>query len=623
MKLLNAAPLIHDNIAELIDFPDERNLPPYAILSHTWADEEVLFGDIALGPQHEVHPRLATLRASHHQASWSDDLDFSDAESLNSESADSVSLVSSGADAEPVDNSSQSGGPSTKQPMHDQRQRSVGGSPAKLIPSFDADLTQFPKQELRGAHVKLGWNKVLNTCLLACRDRLSYLSESTRCPRLDHRVPAAELTPSQLQLLQATNGRSRDTWLGPLAEDLVLNDCTRDSLRRSRWFTRGWTLQELIASGQTHFFDRSWQHIAKSTHLLHTLESITGIHLLGLLGEIQYFSVAQRMSWASKRTTTRVEDEAYCLLGIFGINMPLLYREGRKAFQRLQEEIVKISTDQSVFAWELRPWLNHGERDEAHSLLAPSTENFWWHAHDIESFRGWTDAAVQPTNEGARLQLPLYRWRQDHRCRNSIALLQCSTERLGSYMYVVGLRLQNPRADVHSYKVCKTEGSLHTRVEAEVVSTIEEREPTLRRLTRIAVNIDDYAKLTTHPLESLLISRNAPLDPRNPLLPPTFSIGLMLPPGGFRYQWRVAAAYPSTEWDAAGRTFELPVRQRSTFVAVYLEEMRGFRCFVVMGRMTDYHQSADASEQYGIWIFDRTAHFAIKESGHDRYEFCS
>ena len=205
MKLLNAAPLIHDNIAELIDFPDERNLPPYAILSHTWADEEVLFGDIALGPQHEVHPRLATLRASHHQASWSDDLDFSDAESLNSESADSVSLVSSGADAEPVDNSSQSGGPSTKQPMHDQQQRSVGGSPAKLIPSFDADLTQFPKQELRGAHVKLGWNKVLNTCLLACRDRLSYVWIDTCCIDKSSSAELSEAINSMFRWYQLAN----------------------------------------------------------------------------------------------------------------------------------------------------------------------------------------------------------------------------------------------------------------------------------------------------------------------------------------------------------------------------------------------------------------------------------
>jgi hypothetical protein len=63
-------------------------------------------------------------------------------------------------------------------------------------------------------------------------------------------------------------------------------------------------------------------------------------------------SVAERMSWASKRITTRDEDTAYCLLGIFNVNMPLLYGEGMKAFRRLQEEIIKINNDLTIFAWE-------------------------------------------------------------------------------------------------------------------------------------------------------------------------------------------------------------------------------------------------------------------------------
>jgi len=57
------------------------------------------------------------------------------------------------------------------------------------------------------------------------------------------------------------------------------------------------------------------------------------------------------MYWASKRETTRKEDEAYCLLGLFGVNMPLLYGEGSKAFFRLQQEIIKTADDQSILAW--------------------------------------------------------------------------------------------------------------------------------------------------------------------------------------------------------------------------------------------------------------------------------
>lgn len=67
--------------------------------------------------------------------------------------------------------------------------------------------------------------------------------------------------------------------------------------------------------------------------------------------ELAVFSVTERMSWASSSTTTRIEDEAYSLMGLFGVNMPLLYGEKEKAFRRLQEEIMKTTDDQSVFAW--------------------------------------------------------------------------------------------------------------------------------------------------------------------------------------------------------------------------------------------------------------------------------
>ena len=63
------------------------------------------------------------------------------------------------------------------------------------------------------------------------------------------------------------------------------------------------------------------------------------------------------MSWAANRGTTRVEDEAYCLLGLFGISMPTLYGEGRKAFYRLQEEILRTSEDTSLFAWGDKWWI--------------------------------------------------------------------------------------------------------------------------------------------------------------------------------------------------------------------------------------------------------------------------
>lgn len=138
------------------------------------------------------------------------------------------------------------------------------------------------------------------------------------------------------------------------------------SFQSSKWFTRGWTLQELLAPGTVVFFDKNWKEFGTKESLEDQVISITGIrHLF----DFEKASIAQRFSWASKRETTRIEDTAYCLMGIFGVNMPLLYGEGAAAFLRLQLEILKISNDETLFAWE-DPSLVKG------GLLAPSPRCF-------------------------------------------------------------------------------------------------------------------------------------------------------------------------------------------------------------------------------------------------------
>ncbi|KAI1146110.1 heterokaryon incompatibility protein-domain-containing protein [Nemania diffusa] len=127
------------------------------------------------------------------------------------------------------------------------------------------------------------------------------------------------------------------------------------SFRNSRWFTRGWTLQELIAPKQIWFYDQEWQLIGakhEDPQLCDIISNITSIPVGFLKGTpLSEACVAKRMSWAAKRQTTRSEDAAYSLLGIFDINMPLLYGEGPKAFIRLQEEIINQIHDQSILAW--------------------------------------------------------------------------------------------------------------------------------------------------------------------------------------------------------------------------------------------------------------------------------
>jgi hypothetical protein len=117
------------------------------------------------------------------------------------------------------------------------------------------------------------------------------------------------------------------------------------SFEKSRWFTRGWTLQELLAPTSVAFFSREGDRLGDRDSLMPQITKVTGIphKALQLHGSpLSQFSVEARMSWLGERETKREEDAAYCLLGLFDVHMPLLYGEGReKAFNRLREEINK------------------------------------------------------------------------------------------------------------------------------------------------------------------------------------------------------------------------------------------------------------------------------------------
>jgi len=175
-----------------------------------------------------------------------------------------------------------------------------------------------------------------------------------------------------------------------------------ERLSRSRWFTRGWTLQELIAPLKVEFYATDWRKIATKDELCGLLSSITSIdeHILRG-GRLDDVSVARRMSWASCRKTSRIEDIAYSLLGIFDVNIPLIYGEGSKAFQRLQKAIMNASYDQSLFAWGRIvllpadlidenqefgttpiPWKAPHQRQPLFGLFAESPANFK-HSGDI------------------------------------------------------------------------------------------------------------------------------------------------------------------------------------------------------------------------------------------------
>ncbi|RPD70304.1 HET-domain-containing protein [Lentinus tigrinus ALCF2SS1-7] len=141
---------------------------------------------------------------------------------------------------------------------------------------------------------------------------------------------------------------------GPIPSSRKLS--TQEAFARSRWHKRGWTLQELIAPDVVVFVSQDWIILGAKADFPTLLYNITGIPhgVLTLVQEPGELGIAHRMSWAANRETTRPEDEAYCLMGIFDVNMPTLYGEGRRAFRRLQEEIMKKSVDTSLFAWHKR-----------------------------------------------------------------------------------------------------------------------------------------------------------------------------------------------------------------------------------------------------------------------------
>ncbi|KAH9920850.1 heterokaryon incompatibility protein-domain-containing protein [Epithele typhae] len=127
--------------------------------------------------------------------------------------------------------------------------------------------------------------------------------------------------------------------------------------RRSRWHTRGWTLQELLAPEMVVFLSREWKVLGTKASLATLIFEITTIpvSVLKFKTDVTSISIAQRMSWASRRQTTREEDAAYCLLGLFGVTMPPLYGEGYRALHRLQEELMKTSSDTSIWAFGVDP----------------------------------------------------------------------------------------------------------------------------------------------------------------------------------------------------------------------------------------------------------------------------
>ena len=265
---------------------------------------------------------------------------------------------------------------------------------------------KFQEMSSKNCSSKKGFAKIAKTCQIALGDCLEYAWVDTCC--IDK--------SSSAELSEAIN--SMYQWYAEAAfcyvflEDLLPDgtwELAETALPNCRWFTRGWTLQELLApktASNVRFYDKEWFYRDSKIDFVSPISKCTGVPRDVLTGvdAIAKYSVASKMSWAARRKTTRLEDSAYCLLGIFDVNMPLLYGEGGKAFRRLQEEIIKRHNDLTIFAWEVPRSPSTGalglfaETPEAvthSSLISPFLDDF-------------VDFSV--TNKGLRISgdLPLH-----------------------------------------------------------------------------------------------------------------------------------------------------------------------------------------------------------------------
>ncbi|KAI1791164.1 HET-domain-containing protein [Ganoderma leucocontextum] len=192
--------------------------------------------------------------------------------------------------------------------------------------------------------------KVRESCMLAERRGYRWIWNDTCCIDKTSSTELSEAIKSMFRWYSLAEVCF--AYLADVESDCVL-DAPGSAFSTARWHSRGWTLQELIAPSFVVFVSRDWKIIGNKTELASLLEGITGVWKKVLTREVHYstLSVARRMLWAAGRSTKRVEDEAYCLMGLFDINMPTIYGEGRHAFQRLQHELMKQSIDTSLFAW--------------------------------------------------------------------------------------------------------------------------------------------------------------------------------------------------------------------------------------------------------------------------------
>jgi len=349
--------IVKENIEAIVNSDNGENLMHelfqhyqwYSILSHRWDSNEILFKDIL------QFPNITSSAVEKLQKLLESDEKYFDNRSILQELLKESSISqANGAD---------------KALIHFLYGlvHAIGPSPTSINAGF-VKLINFCYFSLTQYSINFAW---IDTC---CIDKTS----------------SAELEESI---------RSMFRWYRNSGICLIYLGKTADleggvgMLRQDPWFSRGWTLQELLAPKQVKFYGSKWDPLTGPTQvndkveptknqkvedrrtILQWVSEITQISLKELLNfEPGLYNIRGRLAWASGRETTRVEDEAYCLLGIFNITISIAYGEGEIAFQRLQEAIMQRSNDRSLFLWEYDFFRN--PQSYQSSILAARPKDF-------------------------------------------------------------------------------------------------------------------------------------------------------------------------------------------------------------------------------------------------------
>ncbi|KAK5720406.1 hypothetical protein LTR17_015043 [Elasticomyces elasticus] len=307
------------------------------------------------------------------------------------------------------------------------------------------EVTFQDMQNTNGTGLPVGkpsFSKIRFTCEQALAENLQYAWVDTCCINKQSSAELSEAINSMFRWYnkaQVCYALLSDVHCphvsSPEDDDIAIVPTLPDvasTLAPSRWFERGWTLQELIAPSDLRFYDGNLELISSRQVLACQLSAITGIHvdvldwpsqldshwgrqsvrgtLETLQKLLQKFSIAERMAWAAARQTSRLEDISYSLLGIFDVNMPMLYGEGNRAFVRLQQEIMRTSKDHSIFAWDraqapgpsdFRPYGDFAEHPSQFCLAIAQGRcaGAYWPPY--------SDAGFELTNGGLRLTVPI------------------------------------------------------------------------------------------------------------------------------------------------------------------------------------------------------------------------